>query len=67
MATTSSRQLKNICVLFGFHYGKYEDTMAAIDLGLIITERKLHQVYRGGDRVLLKLISEVALLEEAKC
>ena len=56
MAATSSRQLKNICVLSGFHYGKYEDIMAAIDLGLVITERKLHLVYRGGDRGLSKLV-----------
>ncbi|KAK9222196.1 hypothetical protein WN944_010628 [Citrus x changshan-huyou] len=49
MAATSRRQLKNICVLSGFRYGKYiEFVQATIDLGRAIVERKLHLVY-GGD------------------
>ena len=51
MATTSNSQLKSICVLSGFRYGKYKEfVQAAIDLGRAIAERKLHLVYRGGDR-----------------
>ena len=50
MATTSSRQLKNICVLSEFRYGKYKELVqAAIDLGHAIAENKLHLVYGGGD------------------
>lgn len=33
MATTLNKQFKNICVHFGFHYGKYKEFVhAAIDL-----------------------------------
>ncbi|KAK9174947.1 hypothetical protein WN944_026951 [Citrus x changshan-huyou] len=61
MAATSSKQLKNICVLSGFRYGKYKEfVQAAIDLGCPIAERQLHLVYGGGDRGLLKLVSEAA-------
>ncbi|XP_024043212.1 uncharacterized protein LOC112099914 [Citrus clementina] len=50
MAASSSRQFKNICVLSGFHYGKYKEfVQAAVDLGRAIAERKLHLVYGGGD------------------
>ncbi|XP_024037637.1 cytokinin riboside 5'-monophosphate phosphoribohydrolase LOG7-like [Citrus sinensis] len=63
MAPTSSSQLKNICVLFGFRYGKYKEfVQAAIDLGRVIAERKLHLVCGGGDRGLSKLVSEVAFV-----
>ncbi|KAK9195352.1 hypothetical protein WN943_003473 [Citrus x changshan-huyou] len=63
MAATSSRQLKNICVLSGFRYGKYKEfVQAAIDLGRAIAERKLHLVYGGGSRGLSKLVSEAAFV-----
>ena len=59
MAATSSKQLKDICVLSRFHYGKYKDfVQAAIDLGRTIAERKLHLVYGGGEWELSKLVSE---------
>ncbi|KAK9180623.1 hypothetical protein WN944_023756 [Citrus x changshan-huyou] len=48
MAATPNRQFKNICVLFGFTYGKHKEFVdAAIDLGRSIAERKLHLVYGG--------------------
>ncbi|KAH9770127.1 BED-type domain-containing protein [Citrus sinensis] len=57
--TSSSKQFKNICVLSGFHYGKYKEfVQAAVDLGRVIAERKLHLVYGGGERGLSRLISE---------
>ncbi|KAK9195291.1 hypothetical protein WN943_003411 [Citrus x changshan-huyou] len=63
MAATSSSQLKNICVLSGFRYGKYKEfVQAAIDLGRAIVERKLHLIYGGGDRGLSKLVSEAAFV-----
>ncbi|KAH9781454.1 cytokinin riboside 5'-monophosphate phosphoribohydrolase [Citrus sinensis] len=63
MAATSSSQLKNICVLSGFRYGKYKEfVQAAIDLDRAIAERKLHLVYGGGDRGLSKLVSEAAFI-----
>ncbi|XP_024041909.1 probable cytokinin riboside 5'-monophosphate phosphoribohydrolase LOGL10 [Citrus clementina] len=63
MAATSSSQLKNICVLFGFRYGKYKEfVQAAVDLGRAIAKRKLHLVYGGGDRGLSKLVSEAAFV-----
>ncbi|KAK9209077.1 hypothetical protein WN944_001440 [Citrus x changshan-huyou] len=56
MAATSSRQLKNICVLSGFRYGKYKEFIqAAIDLGRHVAERQPHLVSIGGDRGLSKL------------
>ncbi|KAH9781036.1 hypothetical protein KPL71_008306 [Citrus sinensis] len=62
--STSSSQLKNICVLSGFRYGKYKEfVQAAIDLGRAIAERKLHLVYGGGDRGLSKLVSEAAFVQ----
>ena len=63
MAATSTRQLKNICVFSEFRYGKYKEfVQAAMDLGRAIAERKLHLVYRGGDRGLSKLVSEAAFV-----
>ncbi|KAL9409058.1 hypothetical protein AB3S75_047445 [Citrus x aurantiifolia] len=63
MAATSSSQLKNICVLFGFRYEKYKEfVQAAVDFGRAIAERKLHLVYGGGDRGLSKLVSEAAFV-----
>ncbi|KAK9213873.1 hypothetical protein WN944_005858 [Citrus x changshan-huyou] len=67
MAATSSSQLKNICVLSGFRYGKYKEFIqAAIDLGRAIAERKLNLVYGGGGRWLLKLVSEAAFVRESQ-
>ena len=59
MPTTSSRQLKNVCVLSRFNYGKYKVFVTAtIDLGRAIAERKLHLIYGGRDRWLSKLVSK---------
>ncbi|KAK9190486.1 hypothetical protein WN943_019091 [Citrus x changshan-huyou] len=63
MTTTPNRQFKNICVLFGFNYGKHKEFVeATIDLGRSITERKLHLVYGGVNRGLSKLVSEAAFV-----
>ncbi|KAK9174609.1 hypothetical protein WN944_029646 [Citrus x changshan-huyou] len=63
MVATPNRQFKNICVLSGFNYGKHKEFVeAAIDLGRSIAERKLHLMYGGGNRGLLKLISEAAFI-----
>ncbi|KAK9180701.1 hypothetical protein WN944_023836 [Citrus x changshan-huyou] len=63
MAATPNRQFKNICVLSEFNYGKHKEFVeAAIDLGRIIAERKLHLVYGGGNRGLSKLVSEAAFI-----
>ena len=63
MTASSSRQFKNICVLSGFHYGKYKEfVQAAIDLGHAIAERKLHLIYGGGDRGLSKLVLEAVFI-----
>ncbi|KAK9222192.1 hypothetical protein WN944_010624 [Citrus x changshan-huyou] len=57
MAATSNRQLKNICVLFGFRYGKCKEiAQAAIDHSRAIAERILHFVYGEGDRGLSKFV-----------
>ncbi|KAK9225847.1 hypothetical protein WN943_010892 [Citrus x changshan-huyou] len=67
MAATSSRQLKNICVLSKFRYGKYKEfVQAAIDLGRAIAKRKLHLVYGGGDRWLSKLVSEAVFVRRSQ-
>ncbi|KAK9190299.1 hypothetical protein WN943_018903 [Citrus x changshan-huyou] len=58
MAASSSKQFKNICVLSGFHYGKYKEFIqVVVDLGRVIAERKLHLV-GGGERGLSRLVSE---------
>ncbi|KAK9181343.1 hypothetical protein WN944_024480 [Citrus x changshan-huyou] len=63
MAAISTNQLKNICVLSRFRYGKYKKfVQATIDLGCAIAERKLHLVYGGGDRGLSKLVSEATFV-----
>ena len=47
----------------GFHYGKYKKfVQAAVDLGRVIAERKLHRVYGRGDCVLSKLVSEAVFI-----
>ncbi|KAK9200091.1 hypothetical protein WN944_015286 [Citrus x changshan-huyou] len=62
MAASSSKKFKNICVLSGFHYGKYKEfVQVAVDLGRVIAERKLHLVYGGGERGLSRLVSETVL------
>ncbi|KAH9696772.1 hypothetical protein KPL71_023323 [Citrus sinensis] len=61
--STPNRQFKNICVLFGFTYGKHKEFVeAAIDLGRSIAARKLHLVYGGGNRGLSKMVSEAAFI-----
>ncbi|KAK9175181.1 hypothetical protein WN944_027187 [Citrus x changshan-huyou] len=51
MVATPNRQFKNICVLFGFTYGKHKEFIdAAIDLGRTIAKGKLYLVYGGGNR-----------------
>ena len=50
-------------MLSGFRYGKYKEFIqAAIGPGCVIVERKLHLVYRGGDRGLSKLVSEAVFV-----
>lgn len=40
MAVTSSKQLKNVCLLSGFHYDKYEEfVIVAMDLSRVIAEK----------------------------
>ncbi|KAH9705550.1 hypothetical protein KPL70_011918 [Citrus sinensis] len=61
--STPTRQVKNICVLSGFTYGKHKEFVeAAIDLGRSIAARKLHLVYGGGNRGLSKMVSEAAFI-----
>ncbi|KAK9218084.1 hypothetical protein WN943_006718 [Citrus x changshan-huyou] len=63
LAATPNRQFKNICVLSGFNYGKHKEFIeAAIDLGRSTAERKLHLVYRGGNRGLSKLVSKATFV-----
>ncbi|KAH9671201.1 hypothetical protein KPL70_017267 [Citrus sinensis] len=61
--STPTRQVKNICVLSGFTYGKHKEFVeSAIDLGRSIAARKLHLVYGGGNRGLSKMVSEAAFI-----
>ncbi|KAK9190300.1 hypothetical protein WN943_018904 [Citrus x changshan-huyou] len=63
MAYTLNKQFKNICVLWGFNYGKHKEFIkAAIDLSRSIAARKLHLVYGGGNRGLSKLVSEATFV-----
>ena len=48
-----------MCVLSGFHYGKYiEFVQVAIDFGRVIAERTLHLVSGRGKRGLSRLVLE---------
>ena len=68
MVATLNRQFKNIYVLFGFHYGKYKEFVQAIvNLGPVITERKLDLIYGGGDQDYQNMCQKLSLFEEAKC
>ncbi|KAK9225735.1 hypothetical protein WN943_010779 [Citrus x changshan-huyou] len=63
MVPSSNRQFKKICVLSGFHYGKYKEfVQAAIDLGRVIIERKLYLVYRRGEYGFSKLVLEAVFI-----
>ncbi|KAK9214130.1 hypothetical protein WN944_006118 [Citrus x changshan-huyou] len=63
MAATPNKQFKNICVLSGFNYSKHKEFVeAAIDPSRSIAKRKLHLVYRGGNRGLSKLVSEATFV-----
>ncbi|KAK9209038.1 hypothetical protein WN944_001401 [Citrus x changshan-huyou] len=63
MAATPNKQFKNICVLSEFNYCIHNEFVeAAIDLGRSIAERKLHLVYRRGNRGLSKLGSKAAFV-----
>ncbi|KAK9192880.1 hypothetical protein WN944_003573 [Citrus x changshan-huyou] len=67
MAATPNKQFKNVCVISGFNYGKHKEFIeAAIDLGQSIAKRKLHLVYRGGNRGLSKLVSEAAFVRRSQ-
>ncbi|KAK9203973.1 hypothetical protein WN943_014230 [Citrus x changshan-huyou] len=67
MASSSSKQFKNICMLSGFHYGKYKEfVQTAVDLGRVIAERKLHFVYGGGERGLSRLVSEAVFTRRSQ-
>ena len=60
MVETLNRQLKNICVLSGFCYGKYKEfSQLTIDFSRVIIKRKLNLVYGGGDQGLSKFVLEV--------
>ena len=63
MVATPNKQLKNICVLSGFNYGKHKAFVeVAIDFGWSIAERKLHVVYEGGNQGLSKLVSKATFV-----
>ena len=50
MVATSSKQFKNVCVLYNIQYRKYKEFIwAAVDLSLVIVDKKLHFVYRRCD------------------
>lgn len=67
MAATSSRQFKKICILFRFHYRKHKKFIqAAINLGLVLVERKIHLVYKGDDRRLSKLFLKAIYIGESQ-
>ena len=59
MTTTSNRQFKNVCVLYGFRYKKYKEfVQTGVDLSRVLAERKIHLIYGGGDWKLSRLVSE---------
>ncbi|KAK9177706.1 hypothetical protein WN944_023949 [Citrus x changshan-huyou] len=50
------------------YYGKYKEFLqTAINIGGVLAERKIHQVYGGGDRGYQNLSWKLLTLEEAKC
>ena len=64
MTTTPNRQFKNICVFSKFNYGKHKEFVkATIDFSRSIAKRKLHLVYKGGNRVLSKMVSKAVFIK----
>ena len=54
-------------MLTRFYYRKYKEfVQPAIDFGHAIAKRKLHLVYRGGDRALSKLVFEATFVRESQ-
>jgi hypothetical protein len=63
MAGSSSHQIKNICVFYGFSPGKEKEFLeSANHLGRVLAERKIHLVYGGGNLGLMESVSTVAFL-----
>lgn len=61
MAQSSARQLKNICVFGGSSFGYAPEFVeVAKDHEKVLSERKIHLIYRGGDLGLMKAVSQAA-------
>jgi len=63
MTGSSSHQIKNICVFGGSSYGKEKEFLeSANHLGQVLTERKIHLVYGGGNPGLMGYVSIATFL-----
>jgi uncharacterized protein (TIGR00730 family) len=63
MTGSSSHQIKNICVFGGSSYGKEKEFLeSANHLGQVLTERKIHLVYGGGNPGLMGCVSIATFL-----
>jgi len=63
MASSSSHQIRNICVFGGSSPGKEKEFLeSANHLGQVLAERKIHLVYGGGSLELMGGVSVAAFL-----
>jgi predicted Rossmann-fold nucleotide-binding protein len=63
MAGSSSHHIRNIYVFGGSSPGKEKEFLeSANHLGQVLTERKIHLVYRGGSLGLMRGVSIVVFL-----
>ena len=63
MTGSSSHQIRNICVFGGSSHGKEKEFLeSANHLGQVLTERKIHLVYGGGNPGLMGCVSIATFL-----
>ncbi|KAK2653582.1 hypothetical protein Ddye_013438 [Dipteronia dyeriana] len=61
MVSPSAKRFTNICVFGGTNHGKHREFVeAATHLGKVLTERKIHLVYGGGNLRLMRCVSRAA-------
>ena len=67
MASSSSHHIKTICVFGGSSPGKEKEFLESTNhLSLVLVERKIHLVYRGGNLGLMGGVSIAAFLKVVK-
>lgn len=68
IAATLSKHSINICMPHSFHYRKYKEFVETVmDLGQILTERKIHLVYGDVIEDYQSMSQKLLILDKMKC